>query len=344
MKRALGVGILLLSVSLLGSGAPRQAATQDVFHGRISIRLVSFPLRVLDRDSRPVPGIRPGDLAVTIKDLPAKVLAVEKRSSHSSAPETGMPGTTASLESDERHLIVFFFETSFEGARLSGQVDTLPRAKRMLESFAPGDWVAVTSFDSHFKLRQDFTHDRHLLDGAMNRALLAGPGTATAQLSAPSLARHMRAAAARKADSPERALELVGNALAQIQGEKTVILIGWGLGRFGADGPEMTSEYAPAREALLRAGAVVFVLDVTNADYHSLEFGLRRVAADTGGAYRKTNDFPDVATAEVASAIENDYEVTVLAPALPPGDYELAVRLIHHRGRPSPSSRRILLH
>lgn len=342
MKRSIAVVFGLLALlSTMASSRPRPGP--KLFHGRISVRLVSFPLRVLDRHTRPVFGIRASDIQVTIDDRPAKVVAVESQTSrHPESRQKSILGVRLA-QFDSRRLIVFFFQASFQDARLSGQVRTLPRAKRMLSSFAPGDWVAVASFDSHLKLRQDFTHDHQLIEKAMDRALFASPPKAGSSESSPSLRRHLDLRAARRAASPARALELVGDALTPLVGEKTIILVGWGLGRFGSDGAEMTPGYAPAREALLRAGAVVFVLDVTSADYHSLEFGLRRVAADTGGAYRKTNDFPDIAAADVASAIENDYRVTVLAPPLAPGDYELTVRIRHRRGRPSPSSRRILL-
>ena len=35
----------------------------------------------------------------------------------------------------------------------------------------------------------------------------------------------------------------------------------------------------------------VFALDITNADYHTLEVGLEQVAEDTGGFYAKTHLF-----------------------------------------------------
>ena len=40
-----------------------------------------------------------------------------------------------------------------------------------------------------------------------------------------------------------------------------------------------------------RPGTTVFSLDVTNADSHSLEVGLERVAEDTGRFYAKTHQF-----------------------------------------------------
>ena len=85
-----------------------------------------------------------------------------------------------------------------------------------------------------------------------------------------------------------------------------------------------------AREALQRARVSVFCLDVTDADYHSLEAGLRIVAADTGGLYQQTHVFSEIAVDRVLAALEGQYVLFVEGPALKPGTHRLEVRL---RGR-----------
>ena len=73
-------------------------------------------------------------------------------------------------------------------------------------------------------------------------------------------------------------------------------------GRFGSTGVTMTPAFAPAVHALRAAHASVFVLDVTSADYHSLETGLQMVAGATGGAYYSTYRLPALATRTLAQA------------------------------------------
>jgi hypothetical protein len=90
-----------------------------------------------------------------------------------------------------------------------------------------------------------------------------------------------------------------------------VIFLGWGLGRYGSTGVRMTPDYKPAVKALSAARASVFVLDVTSADYHSLEVGLQGVAEDTGGVYFSTFRLPGLATKSLARTISGYYVLTL---------------------------------
>jgi hypothetical protein len=73
----------------------------------------------------------------------------------------------------------------------------------------------------------------------------------------------------------------------------------------------MTADYEPARLALRQANTTVFVLDTTDADFHSLEVGLQRVASDTGGTYEKTNQFPRRAAARLSRTLGGYYLIAV---------------------------------
>ena len=64
----------------------------------------------------------------------------------------------------------------------------------------------------------------------------------------------------------------------------------------------MTAEYQPAVRALEAARATVFVLDVSQADYHSLEVGLQNVASHTGGPYDRTFHVASQAVRRLAQA------------------------------------------
>jgi hypothetical protein len=60
---------------------------------------------------------------------------------------------------------------------------------------------------------------------------------------------------------------LVGEALEDVPGAKSVVLVGHGFGRLGPTGVIMENEYDAMRAALQTARASVFCLDVTDADY-----------------------------------------------------------------------------
>jgi len=104
---------------------------------------------------------------------------------------------------------------------------------------------------------------------------------------------------------------IVANALRPIPGPKSIILFGWGLGRLTRGGVIMDSKYIPARQALVSARASVFSIDFSQADFHSLEAGLGKVADDTGGFYAKTFHFPDIAIERLTKTLAGHYELSV---------------------------------
>src|SRR6185295_8544517 len=128
-----------------------------------------------------------------------------------------------------------------------GHLKNLPYVKKLLAGLAPEDRVAVVSFDSHLKLWQDFTPDREAAHAAVDRAVRFGAEPpAVSPSAAPSLAESFDVAQAAEIASPERALAATASALRPIGGEKVLVFLGWGLGRFGAGGTTMAPGFAPA--------------------------------------------------------------------------------------------------
>ncbi len=108
--------------------------------------------------------------------------------------------------------------------------------------------------------------------------------------------------------------------------------VGWGLGRYGAGGVNMTAEYQPAIRALDAARTTVFVLDVSQADYHSLEVGPQNVATHTGGTYERTFHFASQAVKRLARTIGGYYVVT-LDRGAPEARGRVTMRLRQKKGR-----------
>ena len=94
----------------------------------------------------------------------------------------------------------------------------------------------------------------------------------------------------------------------------------------------MENEYEDARDALIAARATVFSLDVTQANYHSLEAGLRLVSDDTGGFYASTFEFSNLALERLGRALEGSYVLFVETPRLKPGHHRLSVELKGRKG------------
>ena len=137
----------------------------------------------------------------------------------------------------------------------------------------------------------------------------------------------------RHAYGVERALELIGDALKGLPGSKSLVLIGHGFGRFSSTGVRMEDDYDPARRALLASRTSVFSLDVTDADYHSLEAGLQTVAEQTGGFYARTHVFPDLAMRELSGALAAYYVLFVEKPENRRTRHDIAIELTRRKGR-----------
>ena len=227
--------------------------------------------------------------------------------------------------------MVFFFQADFAQVRLSGLMRMKARAITFLNTLQPTDRVAVLSFDSHLRFRQDFTRDRESLETAIHRSIMFGGEEHVAASPCPSLVPSFDFAAAVKAASPETALLVVARALEKLPGAKSLVYFGWGLGQLSGGSVlrrvTMGRDYAPARAALARARASVFAIDVTDADYHDLEAGLEQVAADTGGFYAKTNLFPDQAMTRLEGALAGHYVLVVVRPDGPHGTHAISIEV-----------------
>src|SRR5262249_5102890 len=127
---------------------------------------------------------------------------------------------------------------------------------KFLDDLLPTDRVAVVSYDSHLKLRQDFTNDHERIRDALFDAIRTGEPAAISTAYFPSIAEHFDYAAAKDASTPERGLFVLARALAPIPGGKTMLFFGWGLSTVGGiRGPNPTEQrdYGNAMRALAAA-------------------------------------------------------------------------------------------
>jgi len=290
---------------------------------RINVERIIVDTRVIDDRGNPVTGLKASDFRVRIDGKPAIVESSEW------IPETAAARELASIDSavadintsldqpaPRGRLLIFFYQTDFERnhSRVVGQMQTVVRADDWLDWLDPEDRVAVLSFDSHLKFRLDFTNNKDHIKDAMQQSMLTNEPPWPRVEPMPALAKRLDPAEMRKAASPEAALIIIANALRPIPGPKSIILFGWGLGRLTPTGVRMEPKYVPARQALESARASVFSIDFTQADSHSLEVGLEKVAGDTGGFYVKTFHFPKIAVERLQKTLAGHYELEVRKP------------------------------
>ncbi len=298
------------------------ALQQPQLQEQITVERVIVDARVTDSLGNPITGLKPSDFRVRIDGKPAKVEAADwiadteaQREIDESTEET-TPAPTTHPPPPPGRLLVFFYQTDFarNTARVTGQMKLLQMNEDWLDWLEPRDRVAVLSFDSHLKFRLDFTGNKHDIAYAMEQALYIDDPPWPQRVPMPSLASHLKPDVLLKIGSPERALIEIGNALMNVPGPKSLILFGWGLGRFSREGVTMAPNYGIARQALEMARISVFSIDFTEADFHSLAAGLGKVAEDTGGFYASTHLFPHLAAKRLQRTLGGHYELEVRKP------------------------------
>lgn len=343
MRRA-GVG--LRAAAALGLAATLPAQELQDFPGyreEARVERVVVDAYVTDPRGNPIPDLTAGDFRVRVDGkrvvlesadwIPAdapEALPLEDASGLPTLP-VGRPR----VEMAPGRLLIFFFQTNYEASRLVGLVRMGLQARRFLDGLLPTDRVAVLSFDSHLKLRQDFTNDRGLIEAAISESIRTGISEKPIRLQAPSLARHFDFIAAKKAVTPEKALALISRAVEKIPGGKSMLYFGWGLGTIGGlvgPNPRDVRDWGEAYPALAAARISIFTLDVTDADYHTLEGTLMGVSNLTGGTYQKTHVFPTAAMDRVARAISGRYVLVFRKPDGKRGAHAIRVDLVDRKG------------
>ncbi len=326
----------LAAVALAAAAVPSpQQARAQRFSDAIEVRQVIVDARVVDWGGHPIRGLGPESFRLLVDGKPVPLLAADWVDATGGLAEPTEPPSTgpAAPPADARQrppgrLIVFFFQKDFHVSRLTGLLRMAHKGAGFLERLDPEDRVAVVSHDSRLRLWLDFTADRDRLRTAILHDILFERGGTVPAGPEPSLARHFDDRAAAAAASSERALGVLADALAPLPGPKSVVMFGWGAGRFSFPDVIMDYRYPEIVAALAAARVTVYTLDITDADWHTLQVGLKQVAHDTGGFYAKTHLFPDIALRRLEDALAGHYELVFERPAGPAGMHEVRVELV----------------
>jgi hypothetical protein len=323
-----------VAVTLLAGQPPTVPHTE-----RVEVTRVLIDVRALDGSNRPIPGLEAGDFRVRIGGKAARVESA-RWIGVTSDPATPPPAPGAGLHAAELEgrLIVFVVQKSLEHGRIGGLLRTLFESGPFFRTFTARDRIAVLTFDSHLKVWLDFTGDLDRVRRVMQHDILMQSPPEVAASAPVSLLARLPAERTRQFSSVEQALGGLADALHPLPGAKTVIVIGHGFGRaaFSRDYSFATvaiEDYEAIRHALQDARATVFTLDITQADYHTLEIGLQTVADDTGGFYERMFHFSAASFARLSAALSGHYVLFVERPVLRRGTHDIDVALLRHKGR-----------
>jgi VWFA-related protein len=335
-RRARSGGLAVVLAALLAHAAPGQEPSREgSIEAKATVEKVLVDAYVLAPRGGVLLGLKPEDFVLKVggEEVPVEEVEYIPASRSELAPrpsevarEPGIP------EFPEGRLIVLFCQADFGRYRTKGLMRMANELGLFLDRLLPTDRVAVLSYDSHLKLRQDFTNDRVAIQKALFDTLKIGGAPAPAPSSPfPSIGVHFDVEAARKAASVERGLYHTAKVLEKIPGGKVMFFMGWGL--HVNRQPVDAKWFAYAVHALQQARVNVFTLDVTDADWHTLEVTLEGLAEMTGGTYAKTHVFTSQALNLAFRAIEGRYVLVFNRPDRPQGRHALELTLREKKGR-----------
>ena len=312
----------LLPGPLSGPPPPPPKVTSEV-----RVERIVLDAWVTDDRTGAVAGLSAADFRVAVDGVPTEVESTEwiGAGEREAPPSVDVPAEGTSTAPGR--VVVVFVQGDLARFRTTGALQAGHHLDPFLASLLPSDRVAVVSFDSHLKLRLDFTSDRERIRRAYFDSIRFGtpPPAAPAEAPGPSLAMLLDAGEAHRVSNVDRALELVARALAPIPGGKALLFFGWGLRV--EHGLYRPVDDHPALRALEEARVTVFPLDITLADGHSLGPDLEKMAERTGGTYESLFEFPSGAIGRLAGRLKGHYVLVCVRPDVPRGLHRLEVSL-----------------
>lgn len=301
-----------LALSLLLLAASAHAQVQET----ITVARIILDVRVTDFNANLVRDLTKDEFVVEVDGRPAEIEAMEWIEDASTILVPESENEEIAINTPEGRLLVVFVQTDFgrNAIRMAGQMKFQDYADRFLETLEDQDRVAVVSFDSKLKFRLDFTRRKSDVARVIREAIRVDQPERPPVVPHPSIAARMTPEEMEKATSSEKALIVVANALRPIQGPKSIVLLGWGLGELASGRVRMKSEWPIAKRALDAARVSIFSLDTTAADSHDLAAGLAHASHATGGTYSSTFRFPQLAIDRLERILEGHYELTIKRP------------------------------
>ena len=331
----------LLCLVALGTVPAQQPPT---LREHVGVNRVLMDVRVVDRKGKVVPGLGVDDFEVRVDGRSVPVLSVDGvpgAGPDRAGPDdpTGPPAERSTTSAAQRgavdagSLTVLLFQRDLYPTRIVGLMKLVPHARRLVERLGPDDRMAILVYDSHLKMYADFTSDRErLLQVLDDQIVRLGPEPAIVPGPAPSLGAAISHDEARDAAHLETALLHVARALESMPGQKTVVLLGWGMGVLIDGVVIVRHDYGPAVQAFRNGRTAVYSIDITQADAHTLEGPLVALARDTGGLYMKGNTLPHLAIERVSQVLEGHYVIAFEGPEGRRGEHRVRIRLVGRKG------------
>jgi VWFA-related protein len=336
---ALSWSILLTSAASArapGHTVQVSPSAQRPYQERVDVSRLLIDARVVDPSGHPLRDLTSDDFAVKVDGQAAVIDRVEWLPATSpSGADPPNPSTPPPDESSTAgRWIVLFYQKHTDLSDVGGVMRLRTNIGSLTKLLSRRDRIAVVSFDTSFHVWLDFTDESPRIRHIVEHDLIVGTPPREVSSPTPILSVRIPPAIAASTYTIEKSLRLIGDALESLPGAKSIIVLGYGMGTwmpsFGA--VEMASDYKDTLQSLESARVSVFCIDVTAADYHPREEGLRQIAEESGGLYLKSHIFTTAMVDRVAGALQGFYTLSLVLPNSAHGERKVDIRLVRRRG------------
>jgi VWFA-related protein len=311
---------------------------------RVEVSSIVIDARVIDEFGAPVLGLSSADFLVAVGGKPVKVQssvwtggAATPLATPAPAAAAGSAAAGGAPVAEPGQLVVLLFQKSLVHERARGFIRMVEQSRSLVRELPASARVAVLLFDTSLHVWRDFTTDRDAVDRILEHGVLRERPPPSVPDGAPSLVQGLPPSSHR-INTIEGAFAAIAEAVRPLPGSKAIAFVGYGMGTtpfgarqdvgvmhpaMGAQAPDLASngamnnEYQRASRALTAARVSVFSLDITQADTHTLATSMQIIAAETGGFYASSLDFPERPMRFLGGALNGHYVLFVEPPSGP---------------------------
>jgi VWFA-related protein len=304
---------VLAAVALLG--AP---LSDPAFEETVRVERALVEVRVLDRDGKPVRGLGARDFRLEVEGERTPVLSVDWFEGYGAVDDAPLtaPQEEGSFDSPASRYTVLLVQRDLDPSRIVQLMRLGPYVLEMIDDLAPSDRMAILVHEGGLQLLADFTDDRAALRRVAEEAIIRRvPRPEVPSSGEVSLRERIGGGGLEGAVHVETALLRLGEALRGLPGSKTIFFFAWGMGVFTGAGVLERPDQGFAVDSLRAANATLFTIDLTNADFHSLEAPLIRATRETGGLYVRGHVRPEIALRRLRDAAAGTYVLAYEPPA-----------------------------
>jgi len=286
-------------------------------------------VRVVDSRGEPVRGLSAEDFTVMLGSDAAEVEEAAWIGSSIGNGKLGAPSAVSDEEPRPGRNFVLLVQTDFarNAQRMYGQLKFNMLFEQVIEGLGPRDRMAVLSHDSHLKLRLDFSQDRDAIRKAIRESIRTSKKALSSDVSGgPSLAPYLDRAEMHRSSTGESSMLVIARALTKIEGNRTMLVAGWGMGDRTGRAVTLKSELLESIRLLQQERVSTIVVNTGIGGQLSL--GLSSIARATGGLYLHPSDFPQQTADRLMGSLAGVWELVVRTRRpLEPGEYRLSVNV-----------------